>query len=800
MFPIQRWTVSVMTLLVSLNAFPQDRAFSVRDDIAMVRFNDLAAQASGSRSDMPNRSPDGRYFEVVTTKGLLDEDLVESDVNIFAGKELEAYLADSSIHVQPRPTIVARIKSYPHHQEASAYAPVIKDVRWSPNGSRLFFRAENMEGNYQLYEAGTEGGSPHALTPAARSVEQFDVANDSIVYTYSKPQSGEQEKLPQNPDAIDITGRDLYDVLFPGRLQALTPENYSMGVLTRQHGHWQNHFVPQYSVLDGSFLNSLFPFVLSPKGDKLISLVPVTAVPASWKAYEPAPGYEYFHFGDHDSVRTSPNEPNRPRQFIVMDVSTGKTDLLLDAPNGRSLAYIEPNRAAWSKDGTRAVVTNTFLPLPESSSSAPTRAPCPAATIDLPTKTVQCLFIQQDKSTKGHIQVMDVAFGKDKNEVVLITRRVSAGSELRLYRLINAAWTLTSVNDLKGLSLDIPETLAQRKPVQPQLRVFIKEDLNTPPTLWAEDAAAKKSRQIWDSNPQLSHLLFGEAAEYRWRDKTGYEWTGALVKPVGFRPGKRYPFVLQMYSYHRGEFITDGTDPTAFAARQLASAGFIVLQIPKKPNTLSDTDPQDALEGYRSAIASLSNDGLIDRNRGGVVGFSWTYWYATSAITRDPSLFAAATVADGLDNSYMQYQLTAANGYSIRQQMETIYGGAPIGKDLTSWLEKAPDFHFDRIRTPVRIEAIDPWSVLGVWDLYASLHLQGKPVDLIYFPMGTHIHQKPMERLESQQGDVDWFRFWLQGYEDPDPAKQDQYRRWSVLRQLRDSAQKGAITSDAGQK
>ncbi len=82
------------------------------------------------------------------------------------------------------------------------------------------------------------------------------------------------------------------------------------------------------------------------------------------------------------------------------------------------------------------------------------------------------------------------------------------------------------------------------------------------------------------------------------------------------------------------------------------------------------------------------------------------------------------------------------------------------------------------------MEAISPSSVLSEWELYSSLKMQGKPVDLIYFPTGQHIHQKPLERLESQQGDVDWFRFWLQGYKDPDPAKRDQYQRWESMSQL----------------
>ncbi len=100
---------------------------------------------------------------------------------------------------------------------------------------------------------------------------------------------------------------------------------------------------------------------------------------------------------------------------------------------------------------------------------------------------------------------------------------------------------------------------------------------------------------------------------------------------------------------------------------------------------------------------------------------------------------------------------------------------------------KAVRFHLDTVQTPVRIETITPSSILGEWELYSSLQFQNTPVDLIYFPNGTHIHQKPLERLESQQGNVDWMRFWLQGYEDPEPAKKAQYERWEHLRELQNA-------------
>jgi hypothetical protein len=55
-------------------------------------------------------------------------------------------------------------------------------------------------------------------------------------------------------------------------------------------------------------------------------------------------------------------------------------------------------------------------------------------------------------------------------------------------------------------------------------------------------------------------------------------------------------------------------------------------------------------------------------------------------------------------------------------------------------------------------------------------------VDFIYFPKGNHILFSPLNRLGSQGGNVDWFRFWLQGLEDPDPKKAEQNKRWRNLR------------------
>jgi hypothetical protein len=42
----------------------------------------------------------------------------------------------------------------------------------------------------------------------------------------------------------------------------------------------------------------------------------------------------------------------------------------------------------------------------------------------------------------------------------------------------------------------------------------------------------------------------------------------------------------------------------------------------------------------------------------------------------------------------------------------------------------------------------------------------------------------PLERMISQQGAVDWFRFWLEGYERTAPEDPEQYLRWRKLRDI----------------
>jgi len=156
-------------------------------------------------------------------------------------------------------------------------------------------------------------------------------------------------------------------------------------------------------------------------------------------------------------------------------------------------------------------------------------------------------------------------------------------------------------------------------------------------------------------------------------------------------------------------------------------------------------------------------------------------------LTHSSHPFAAASVADGMDAGYFQYLLMASQ-YDRTYANEGINGGPPWGSSLSAWLRRSPGFNIEKVQTPLRIFAEDPFTALGEWEWHAVLVRMGKPVEMVMMKDGDHILQKPWERMVSQQGNVDWFAFWLKGEEDPDPAKAEQYARWRKMRSQLEAA------------
>ena len=428
------------------------------------------------------------------------------------------------------------------------------------------------------------------------------------------------------------------------------------------------------------------------------------------------------------------------RQLVLADVRTKSTKSL--TPAGENVAAFEV------QDG-RSYSYSSELRNPP-----PKAVDEPAATVGTGRPLVNLLFANQPASGPPQIHVWKVISGK-RFEVNQNRAAIPAAQNL--------------APQLKGESTG--------------LEITVEQGLNDPPLLIAKNE--RTSRVLWDPNPQLGELDLGQASVYTWKDKDGRERKGGLYKPSDYRAGQRYPLVIQTHDFDESQFLPAGSRLTSsYAAGVMAVAGIIVLQIGEDCPSATTEDGPCAVSAYESAIEQLVSEGIADRERIGIVAFSWPSFYVMKLITSNGIHIKAALIANAqFMGDYFQHIALVDDPADPQGQVrDSVIGGPAFGEGLEQWLKNSPSFHLDRITTPLMMVAQGRWDALLMWAPYAGLHYLQKPVDLIVLKTSEHNLTNPHMRMLSQGGTVDWFRFWLQDYEDPDRAKSEQYKRWRDLR------------------
>jgi dipeptidyl aminopeptidase/acylaminoacyl peptidase len=331
------------------------------------------------------------------------------------------------------------------------------------------------------------------------------------------------------------------------------------------------------------------------------------------------------------------------------------------------------------------------------------------------------------------------------------------------------------------------------------LQLEVHQDSNTPADVFVRAASSGRAARLLELNPQFQELSLGHVESFDWQDGAGHRFHGGLFFPPDYLPGKRLPVVLQTYGFRDDEFQVDGpmSMKTGFAARALINQGMLVLQTPElayaSPESPGGFEPADenalALAGLEAAIDALDARGLIDTSKVGLAGFSREGTHVQYAVTFTSRPIAAAIISDSATATPFCYALIhgAPRPGLVEFERNGLIGATPWGKGMNLWLERSPAFHYERIRTPLRVEFIN-YCVPCTWDMYAMLSRHRRPIELVHIPRESHNLQTPWGRYTSQQGAVDWFNFWLRDIEDPDPAKQAQYRRWRVFREQQATA------------
>jgi hypothetical protein len=158
---------------------------------------------------------------------------------------------------------------------------------------------------------------------------------------------------------------------------------------------------------------------------------------------------------------------------------------------------------------------------------------------------------------------------------------------------------------------------------------------------------------------------------------------------------------------------------------------------------------------------------------------------------RDPQ-WAAAVVVDGwTGHNYATAMVESAK--DAASKLESGGGGGMDGdpdrveartldEARTRFLKRSPAWNAARARTPLMLRYHNYRNMMAA-EIYTALWSRGKPVEYWWMVHAAHELQLPSERTAGLNQVVDWFRFWLQGYERASvPDDPDRYVRWRALR------------------
>lgn len=736
------------------------RNFTVADDIAAAYF---AAPIMFS--------PNGQYFLVDTERGLLGRDRPESTLRVYSTESVGEFLLRSKKAREPSPEWTFRKSTYKD-------GPIITNMRWLHDSSAIAFLAKSHEGNDELLLADVRTKTIRTLTPHTQHVTGFDVRDaQHFVYTVLSPNIIDKATAESEAVSIVGTGRPLISLLFPENLYRSTIKQHDLSELWavekgrrfRVENNASGRPVLLHSEGEGTL-------ALSHDGRYLVSAIPVDNIPPEWETLYPPPlssDVYRIHSGRQDPDAFDGGQYTYVSEYVLINLGTGQVRPLSGAPIGRAAGWWwTPAKAEWAPDGQSIMLPNTFIPsaLPEVQNK-PNR-PC-VAVVELVTDRVGCverLNAKDNDANYNHL-IASIGFvGED-------SRRLT----VNYYAKDDSKWTTSYARASDGSWIGAPPTSGWAEE-HGTVELDVKEGLNDPPVLIATDKATATSRVILDPNPQLKDVELSEATVYKWQDTNGRNWVGGLYKPPDYVRGLRYPLVVQTHGFRESVFSPSGIYPTAFAARTLAASGIVVLQVRDCPVTIEPDEGTCNVAGYETAVRQLVEDGFVDPLRVGIVGFSRTCYYVLKTLTTSTLQLRAASITDGVNVGYLQYMISVDFlGNAIRQEADAMIGARPLGEGLQNWLKRSPEFNLDKVRTPLQIVALGRWSLNFMWEPYAALRVLNRPVDLVMLRQGTHVLTNPAERMASQGGSVDWFRFWLQGYEDPPAEKADQYRRWEKL-------------------
>ena len=767
-------------------------------------------------------SPDGEQLFIVTRKASVATDRNRFEILLMdmSPRRLESMAgAKAAPPVPPKPTPFVLLAVESGHDRYDG-DPSLREARWVGNRT-IVFRARMNDEPHQVYQVDVLTRQVRQLTVAPLGVVAFEVSDDlrQVAYVSQVPNPA----LEPGTRAIIAGSKSFWSIHAAADNLDGQVKRYQFYLAQAGTRMPVRPLGEPFARGGGTMPRASF----SPDGRWILLPKFQPARQRAWSELYPQIAELTQSFGP--SLELDPlgyfSRPSGyvPRQMMQYRISDGQERPVLDAPDDAGPGNQQRIDRIWQNGGSSVVIAGIYLPPgKERDGQEADKAAGPGShIIEYWPASGAWTRIAALKHRLQGAQAMRGENGQDGGFMVM------DGEQRRIFgRGPDGRWREAAGEALDGLrsagtrtrielgpaqaerSRGAGETAPRKNPpaggtAREAWRLQVRQALNQPPDVVAIGPKGREVR-LTVLNPQFAADQWGTMQEYSWTDAKGRRWDGGLMVPADYQPGVRYPLVIQSYGFDPKRFYRDGSNiydgfTSGFAGRAFLREGLLVLALPWRASTGAPPDEHGSIaafaEGVRGAIDSLVAQGIVDRDRIGILGWSATGVRVQNLITFTDAPIRAATVLDGDANTLYSMTITYAFTDSTQKIKEEANQGGPFGESRERWIRNDPSLHTDCIRAALRIESYGAYAKNNS-DIYALLRRQYRPVEMLKFPEGAHALSRPSERMVSLQGNVDWYRFWLKGERrqallvpgETADTLQDQYARWEQMQAMKAEA------------